>query len=260
MLDSAKVIYDGPFSKITSSGEGLLIKNSKIKTIEVRLIPYLQRLSSPLIPRMLKMSGQGMAIERLQRPEGGLDFWRRFVEEYAELQIQTVEDRRELLRLNVRTPLDPSSLKELHVWTQLIHPAAAKKFEQDVSQLGAWPVPFAFEHGDLHMDNVLARRDGSPALIDYSEVSWSQPFLSMAFLFSDKRFPYDPEPLKRAYLLRWSKVVRGTDLNRCLDFWERFSRLLVAFKYNQDAVNAPNQIKRQFEIISCDLLARYIND
>ena len=164
--------------------------------------------------------------------------WRRFLRQYAELQLASVEQVDFLLELGVpdrRLPLLPAAYQEILNDAELPLVAMEDGLSQEEHDqllglgrqvdelsraLAAFGIPPALEHGDLHDANIFAG-SSRPVFFDWGDASITHPFFSLLIplrMFAYKLgLPDDaPQlvPLRDEYLSAWASFASLPELRQ----------------------------------------------
>jgi hypothetical protein len=267
----AEVVRDRAWattSRIPTAGGPVWLKASAPSHgFEPELVARLARVRPDLLPRVLGcdaargwllLADAGTQFDELGNPP---ELWLGLLPRYAELQRdadlpeavpdRTLERWPELYEDLVRSepPLEPGELERLRRF--------APRFAEICIELGAFGLPAAIQHDDLHHKNAYV--DGeSLRIVDWGDASRSHPFVSLVvtFRFLEERTglrPGDPwfAKLRDAYLEPW-----GDGLVEAFELAQRVGRFAHTFGWLSLLRLLPADQRPAYEVAFAALLRR----
>ncbi|PDW03114.1 phosphotransferase family protein [Candidatus Viridilinea mediisalina] len=204
------------------------------------------------------------------REEDDLPHWEAALARLAELQLASVPRYAELRALGLpEYPLErlaarleplladpaaalpdrPAGLSPSE-WTALQH--LATRVATLSTQLAAYDLPTALEHGDLWAGQVIVGPQGS-SFLDWSASSLTHPFFSLLLFLVEIEdfFPRERgirERLRDAYLEPWGAYARGAKLTQAFELAQPLAALHHALIYHR--IVLPNlEIKWELELL-----------
>jgi hypothetical protein len=188
--------------------------------------------------------------------ETDVEVWIDAVRRHARLQRSYVDHPERLLELTcvdrrlavldaelerVLGPTPATDRLEPHERAQL--PIRAKQLREAISELSSIGLPETLLHGDLHPGNV-AVRDSQVLAFDWTDASWSHPFLDLVTFIEEERSPLSADPrVLDAYLSEWEEYATPTDLRHALDLATQLGALHQTMTYAHllDHVTGPSK-------------------
>ena len=193
----------------------------------------------------LLMRSSGVSLRSLIPRQGQLDRWQRCLTLYAEVQIEMIERRAQLLELKVldrRLSLLPDQFERVLEDVDALcieHEdglstdeykrlqARAPRFRRLCQRLAAYGIPETLHHDDFHDGNVFVREDRY-TFTDWGESCLAHPFFSLvvalrSIAYSLDLASTDPalQQLRDAYLTAWTRYASWADLQAAFALADR---------------------------------------
>lgn len=191
------------------------------------------------------MRDSGTRLREVIRDGGRSEPWEEVLPTYAQLQIDLVSRREELLGLGVpdaRLAVLPERLRELLTHEEALYSGgtyslsredvirlreSVQEFRAMCEELARYGVPESLDHRDLNDANVFLQ-SGRPVFIDWSEAGVTHPFFSLRTVLVSVEISLNLDegaapvvPLRDAYLMPWREHMPETDLEAAFRLAQR---------------------------------------
>jgi hypothetical protein len=218
------------------------------------------------------------------RPTQDIALWKPIIARYSELQVDLANHVPELLALGIpdfrlaalpklytalladeeTLQLDqPNGLRS----TEVAHlREMAPRFEQICSDLAAYQIPEALNHGDFHDDNVLLRED-RVTFFDWGDANLTHPFVSLRTFFvsieislklDDYAFTPEMAALLDLYLEPWQRFVSKEELLTAYGLSRCVASIVTALKWREAIIHLKPPLREKYAANVPELLREFL--